>query len=87
MSERLLHLFRRRRLDRELDIEVQSLEAEYRERGLSFEVARLAARRDFGGVLQAQEAYRDQRGVPMVEILWRDIRFSFSPNTNTIRFG
>jgi len=91
MIERLVHLVRRRRLDRELDIEVQyhlgSLEAEYRERGLSFEAARLAARRDFGGVLQALEAYRDQRGVPMVEILWRDIRFSFSPNTNTIRFG
>lgn len=78
MIERLLHLFRRRRLDRELDIEVQSLEPEYRERGPSFEAARLAARRDFDGVLQAQEAYRDQRGVPMVEILWRDIRFSFS---------
>jgi len=49
MIERLLHLFRRRRLERELDIEVQYhlefLEAEYRERGPSFEAARLAARR------------------------------------------
>jgi predicted permease len=81
MVKRLLNLFRRRGLDRELDIEVryhlESLEAEYREHGLSSEAARLAARRDFGGVLQAQEAYRDQRGIPMLETLWRDVRFSF----------
>jgi len=80
MIERLLSLLRRRRLDRELDVELryhlESLEAEYRTRGLSVNEARLAARRDFGGVIQTQEAYRDQRGIPMLETLWRDIRFS-----------
>src|SRR5262249_8282580 len=38
--------------------------------------AHRAARRDFGGVVAAEEAYRDQRGIPMLETLWRDVRFS-----------
>jgi predicted permease len=54
---------------------LESLEAEHRARGLSVEQARQAARRDFGGLSQVREAYRDQRGVPMLETLWRDIRF------------
>jgi putative ABC transport system permease protein len=80
MVSRFLNLFRRKRLERELDAElryhIESLEAEHRARGLSPYEARLAARRDFGGLAQAQEAYRDQRGIPMLETLWRDIRFS-----------
>ena len=51
---RVWNLVRGGRLDRELDAEVghhlESLEAEHRARGLSPEAARLAARRDFGGV-------------------------------------
>jgi len=80
MLSRLWNLLRRKKLERELDAEfryhLDSLEAEYRERGLSPYEARLAARRDFGGVDQIREAYRDQRGIPMLETLWRDIRFS-----------
>src|SRR5262249_24833045 len=80
MLSRFWNLFRRKRLDRELDAELRyhmdSLEAEYRHRGLSADAAHMAARRDFGGVVAAEEAYRDQRGIPMLETLWRDIRFS-----------
>src|SRR5215470_10010199 len=80
MLSRFWNLFRRKRLDHELDAElryhVDSLEAEYRHRGLSADAARMAARRDFGRVVAAEEAYRDQRGIPMLETLWRDIRFS-----------
>lgn len=79
MLSRLWNLFRRKRLDTELDIELghhlELLEAEHREHGLSPHEARLAARRDFGALAQVQEAYRDQRGIPMLETLWRDIRF------------
>src|SRR5215467_6165673 len=81
MLSRFWNLFRRKRLDRELDAELryhmESLEAEYRNQGLSADEAHRAARRDFGGVVAAQEAYRDQRGIPMLETLWRDVRFSF----------
>src|SRR5262245_45471158 len=80
MLSRLLNLFRRKRLERELDMELryhlESLEAEHRSRGLSAHEARIAARRDFGGLPQVQEAYRDQRGIPMLESLFRDVRFS-----------
>jgi putative ABC transport system permease protein len=80
MLSRFWNLFRRKRLDRELDREIryhlESLEVEYRQRGLSDEEARRAARRDFGGVIAVEEAYRDQRGIPMLETLLRDIRLS-----------
>jgi predicted permease len=80
MLSRLWNLFRRKRLEREMDAEfryhLESLEAEHRARGLSVEEARRAARRDFGGMPKVEESYRDQRGLPMLETLWRDIRFS-----------
>ena len=80
MLSRFWNLFRRKRLDRELDAEIryhmESLEAQYRHRGLSAEEAHIAARRDFGGVVAVEEAYRDQRGIPMLETLCRDVRFS-----------
>jgi hypothetical protein len=80
MFARLWNLLRYRRLDREMAAELshhlESLEAEYRARGLSPEAARLAARRDFGGVSRTQEAHRDQRGLPLPETLARDVRLS-----------
>src|SRR5262245_56668107 len=80
MLSRFWNLFRRKRLDREVDAELryhmESLEAQYRHRGLSVEEARMAARRDFGGTVAVEEAYRDLRGIPMLESLCRDIRFS-----------
>src|SRR5262245_32900510 len=80
MFSRFWNLFRRKRLERELDAElryhIESLEAEYRARGLSPYEAHLSARRDFGGSEHIRDAYRDQRGIPMLETLWRDIRFS-----------
>jgi predicted permease len=80
MLSRFWNLFRRKRLDREFDAEVRyhmdSLEAEYRDRGLSADEAYREARRDFGGVVATEQAYRDQRGIPMLETLCRDVRFS-----------
>jgi predicted permease len=78
MSLRIRNLFRRRRLDRELDAELrhhlESLEAEHRARGCTPEEARLAARRDLGPIAQIQEAHREQRGLPPLETLWMDVR-------------
>ena len=80
MIRRLWTLLRPRAPDHALDAElryhIDRLEAEHRERGLPAESARLAARRDLGGVLRTREEYRDQRGLPMLETLWRDVRFS-----------
>src|SRR4030095_14311184 len=80
MLSRFWNLFRRNRLDGELSAEIrfhlESLDAAHRARGLSPFEARLAAHRDFGGLSQVEDAYRDQRGIPMLETLWRDVRFS-----------
>src|SRR5215475_2232997 len=76
---RLRGLFSGPRSDRDLTEELQShLEALTEEnvrRGMSPEEARRAARREFGGVEQTKELYREQRGLPFVETLWNDLRY------------
>src|SRR5579864_3350602 len=78
LISRLGALFHDRRLDSELDDEVQAhLEMEIEEnvrRGLSPEEARYAAMREFGGVAQMKERYRDQRGIPLFDALAQDVR-------------
>ena len=44
---------------------------------MSPEEARLAARRDFGGLEQAKERYREQRGLPFADTLLNDLRYGF----------
>jgi len=74
-------LFGRHRLDEELEEELQvHLELameEHLRRGLLIEDARAAALRDFGGVTQTRERYRMQRGMPLLESGWQDLRFGF----------
>src|SRR5687767_2264745 len=78
---RLLEFFDRDRRERRLSDEVQShldlLTEEHMARGLSPEDARLAARRSFGGVDQLKERYRDQRGLPVFDVLIQDVRFAY----------
>src|SRR5208283_447781 len=77
---RLQELFRRTRLDGELDEEValhlQLMEEEYRRGGMSETAARAAARREFGGVAHTKEAYRDQRGFAWIESFAKDVRYA-----------
>lgn len=77
--KRFLSLFGKSRRERELDVELAAhldalTEANIR-RGMSPEEARFAARREFGGLEQTKELYRDQRGLPFLETLAQDIRF------------
>ncbi|MGA2275943.1 MAG: ABC transporter permease [Bryobacteraceae bacterium] len=77
---RIKELVGRSRLDGELDEEVglhlQMMEEEFRRRGMSEAEARAAARREFGGVAHAKEAYRDQRGFPWLESFAKDVRYA-----------
>ncbi len=77
MWNRLAILFRR---DREVDDEIAAhlamQEEEFRRSGMDARSARLAALRQFGGVTQTREAYREQRGLPWLEITLKDIRFA-----------
>src|SRR6266705_6124770 len=78
---RLAALFRRRRLEGDLDEELRShlemaVERNLR-KGMTAEDARREALRSFGGVEQAKENYRDQRGLPLIETTLQDLRFGF----------
>ncbi|HSP05691.1 MAG TPA: ABC transporter permease, partial [Acidobacteriota bacterium] len=80
-AHRFAALFRRRRLEAELDAELCShlemaTELNLR-KGMTAEEARRAALRDLGGVEQIKEIYRDQRGLPMIEGTLQDLRFGF----------
>ncbi len=66
----------RRRADAEMDEELghhfEALTEEYERQGLPRKDARQAALRDFGGVAQIRESYRDQRSLPFLETLKQD---------------
>ncbi|MCB1019672.1 MAG: ABC transporter permease, partial [Acidobacteria bacterium] len=77
---RLLSLFSWERLDGELADEIAAhldeAERDLRAGGMAPEEARRVARLHFGGVERVREQYRDQRGLPWVESLWQDIRYT-----------
>src|SRR5260370_24876204 len=76
---RLRGLFRKQKLDGDLDAELRAhldmLTEEKIRRGMTPKEAAHAARREFGGLEQAKEIYREQRSLPFVETLLQDIRF------------
>ena len=72
-------LLGRRREDElaaEIELHLEHLTAEHVRRGLSPAEARLRARREFGGVAQTREAFRDQRRWPSIDTLFQDVRFA-----------
>lgn len=76
---RLLGLFRKGRLesdmDDELDFHLQmQIDANLRQ-GMTAEEARSAALRHLGGVTQVKETYRETHALPVIEVLWHDLRF------------
>jgi putative ABC transport system permease protein len=77
--QRFAALFHRRRLEDDLDEELRShlemaIELNVR-KGMSAADARREALRSFGGVERTKEMCRDQRGLPMIETAWQDLRF------------
>src|ERR1017187_7629347 len=76
---RLIGLLRGHRLERELNEEIGAhlamQEEEFRQHGMKPAAARAAALREFGGVAQAKEEYRDRHGVPWLETAVRDLRY------------
>src|SRR6266487_1833707 len=72
-------LFNKQQKDRELEDEIEShlqLHIEDNLRlGMTLEEARRQAMIQFGGIESTKEAYRDQRGLPMLDTFFQDIRF------------
>ncbi|MBI3404056.1 MAG: ABC transporter permease, partial [Acidobacteria bacterium] len=81
LIHRLSALFRRRRLEQEMDAELRShlemaVELNVR-KGMTAEQARREALLSFGGLEQIKETYREQRGLPMIETTLQDLRYGF----------
>jgi predicted permease len=78
---RLRAFFHKQPLDHELDAEMAAhLEIAIEEnlqRGLSPEEARRQALVSFGGAEQAKEQHRDARGLPALDVLAQDLRYTF----------
>src|ERR1700691_3094345 len=79
--ERLRSFFRKAPMDRDLDAEmaahlVLAVEENLR-RGLSPEEASRQALVRFGGVAQSQERHREARGLPALDLLLQDLRYTF----------
>jgi predicted permease len=76
---RLAKLFHVKQSERELCDEFTAhlafAEEENIRRGMTRREAKFAARRDFGGVEQIKEVYREQRGLPMLETFVQDLKF------------
>jgi putative ABC transport system permease protein len=77
---RIAGVFRKERGERDLSAEMEShlqlhIEDNLRA-GMSAEEARRQALIKLGGVEQTKEAYRDRRGLPMLETFFQDLRFA-----------
>src|ERR1700757_1631597 len=77
---RFFGIFSKRRCERELDAELHGhldlLTEENVRRGMSASEARCAARREFGGIEQTKQRYREQRTLPWLDTLLQDLRFA-----------
>ena len=80
LASRLAAIARWRVNDREIDDEIAShLEEatdDYVTRGLSRDEARLAARRDFGGITQVKEVHREVRSLTWPDSVGQDVKYS-----------
>src|SRR5215471_17589604 len=80
LVQRLMAFLRGSRMERDLSAEIEAhlamQEAEFREQGLDPGQARAASLREFGGVAQAMEDYRERRSLPWLETAARDARYA-----------
>jgi predicted permease len=78
---RVRHLLRQRKIERDLDSEIEThldlLTGENIRRGMSLDEARRVARVKFGGVTQVQQTLREQAGFPWLETTVQDIGGAF----------
>ena len=73
-------LFRKERLDGDLDAELAShldlAAEEHRRKGIPAEEARRQAALQLGGIEQSKEEHRDARGLPSLDSILQDLRYA-----------
>src|SRR5262245_17977682 len=78
---RIISIFRKRDLDREFDAELSAhLEMAIEDKlkqGMSLAEARRSAMIHLGGMDAARELHSESRGLPLLETVLQDIRYSF----------
>jgi putative ABC transport system permease protein len=79
-ASRISGLFAKHRREDDLDAELRAhidalVDAKIK-KGMSLDDARAAANREFGGIEQTKEAYRDQRALPAIETVLQDAKFT-----------
>src|SRR5712692_8781992 len=81
MGARLRAFFQTFGLDRDFGAELEShvamLAEDHIRRGMTPERAERAARLKLGGLTQHREAHREVRGVPFLDTLLQDLRYTF----------
>jgi predicted permease len=87
---RLQHLFLKKRIEAQLTDEIRShldmLTEANIAAGMSPEEARYMAERQFGGVAQVKEEFRDQRGIPWLENFLKDLGYGVRQLRNNLGF-
>ena len=80
LFSKLLGLFTNNHVEGELKREIAShlvlLEDDFRQRGMSEDGARIAARRAYGGVEQAKQLHRDERSILWLEQTFQNLRYA-----------
>jgi len=74
-------------MQQEMELHFEALVEERREKGLSVEDARLAARRQFGSIMQIKERGHDVRGASRIEGVLRDINHAIRRLWRAPAFG
>lgn len=64
------------RLEQEIKEHLDLIAADFVRGGMTEAEARDAARREFGNVALMQQEYREQKGLPLLENLWLDLKFA-----------
>src|SRR5690349_7826244 len=79
LTRRMRALFRRGTVETEMTDELRfhfdAMVAQSMRSGLTADEARRSAQREFGGMEQVKEAYRDARGVRHLDELVQDVRY------------
>ncbi|HET9706009.1 MAG TPA: ADOP family duplicated permease [Vicinamibacterales bacterium] len=76
LGEILFRRSRESRLSSEIEHHLDLLAEDHKARGLSDAEARLAAQREFGGADRTRIVHRQQRGLPVLDLLVQDARFA-----------
>ncbi|HSE20637.1 MAG TPA: ABC transporter permease [Pyrinomonadaceae bacterium] len=91
LTARVVAFFKRDDFDRELDNELEAhlylLIEENIRRGLTPEQARREARLKLGNTVSLREEHREARGLPVLDTLFQDLRYTFRILRRDLRFA